>query len=317
MKRDLLNVFLLSIILFSWAQITYCKEASTQVRIGVLPIMDVLPVYVAKENGYFEQEGIKAEIIPCASAAERDQLLVAGSLDIIVNDLLSIALFNREKVNVIGVRYAMVPDQNFFQFAIVASKSSKITKPSDLKGVPIGVSYATIIHYVTERLLNKEGLKHDEIKTVQIPRIPDRLSALMRGDLKAACLPDPFASLSVMQGANLILDDRKNPSFSGSIYSVSRIFAEKNPELLKKFLLSVDKAIGDINREKQKWLGIALDKKLLPSILSGQYVIPNFPRSSIPDHKMWDDVISWLREKNLIRQPVQYSESITGKFLRR
>ena len=43
-------------------------------RIGVLPITDVVPFYIALEQGYFKQQGLNVELVPAASAAERDQL---------------------------------------------------------------------------------------------------------------------------------------------------------------------------------------------------------------------------------------------------
>ncbi|MCX7857131.1 MAG: ABC transporter substrate-binding protein [Deltaproteobacteria bacterium] len=315
------TVFMFLLALFFLFFCIFCTvhpvESSQQIRVGLLPILDVLPIYVALDKGYFELYGLKLDIIPCASAAERDQLLVAGNLDIIINDLVSIALFNKEKTNVFGIRYAMFPTERFFQFALIAPRSANILKPQELKGVPIGVSQATIIHYVTERLLIKEGLKPDEIKIVAIPRIPDRLSALMRGDLKAACLPDPFASMAIIQGANLILDDRKYPFFSGSLYSVNKNFAEKNPDLIIRFLLSIDRAIADINKDKERFYDLAIEKRLIPSSLVGKYTIPDFPPKMLPDEKIWQDVISWLIEKDLIKKPIPYSDSITGKFLKK
>lgn len=304
---------ILCLLVFSLSEIVYAKESSNRVRFGALPILDVLPVYVALEKGHFYANGLKVEIIPCASAAERDQLLMAGSLDLTISDLISIALFNREKVNVIGVRYAMVPTERFFQFAIVSSKNSNIRKVEDLDGIPIGVSHMTIAHYVTEKLLMKHNLR--EIKTVPVPRIPDRLSALMRGDLKAACLPDPFASLALIQGATCVLDDRKDRSLSGSLYAVAKTFADKNPEIVIKFLSSIDKAIELINREKEKIGFFAAEKKLIPTPLIGRYVLPDFPMARVPDERIWKDVIFWLREKEALKNGIDYSQVITKRFL--
>ncbi|MCS7281012.1 MAG: ABC transporter substrate-binding protein [Desulfobacterota bacterium] len=295
----------------------HTKEAQFKLTVGVLPILDVLPIYVAEEKGYFNASNLDVEIIPCASAAERDQLVAAGSLDVIINDLVSLALFNKERVSVIGVRYAMVPKEKFFQFAIVSSKSSNITSASDLKGVPIGISQATIVHYLTERLLLKEGFKYEEIKTVPIPRIPDRLAALTRGELKAACLPEPFATLAMSMGARLILDDRRIPTLSGSLYSVSKRLLEKNPKSVKVFLSCIDRAITDINADKERSAKLLIEKKLIPSPLFGSYPVPEFPKPKVPEESAWNDVIQWLSEKNLIGRFIPYSESISTQFLKR
>lgn len=308
MRERILFVFSLYLLFSLFPFLAHPKEQ--KIRFGALPILDVLPVYVAEEKGFFKEHSVNLEVIPCASASERDQLLISGNIDVTVNDLVSLALINKDRINVKGVRYAMVPTQRFFQFAIVSSKDSKILSVNDLKGIPIGISYATIIHYVTEGILKNEGLKKEDIKILSITRIPDRLSALLRGDLKAACLPEPFASFAVFQKANLVIDDRKYPELSGSIYSSSKSLIDKDPEALMRFFLAIDKAISEIRRDKSICDRIITQKKIIPSALSSSYTIPDFPDEKIPDERSWKSVVNWLNEKGLIKKKVQYSESI-------
>lgn len=37
-------------------------------RMALLPVLDVLPFHVAQQNGYFDQAGVKVELIPVKSA---------------------------------------------------------------------------------------------------------------------------------------------------------------------------------------------------------------------------------------------------------
>jgi len=305
MKKTIL--FFLLFLCFS--QFVSAQPKST-IKVGVLPILDSLPVYVAFENGYFKEKGIDVEIIPCASASERDQLMAAGALDIIINDLIALALFNKDRINLVGIRYAMLPQKDHPQFYILSSKKSRINNPRALKNVPIGISEATIIHYVTERLLEKKGLKKEEIKFIPIQRIPDRLSALEKGEIDAATLPDPLAILAMMKGALLVLDDSKERGFSGSIYSVRKDFLQKNLQTTRAFLLSIDKAIDAINKDKGRWANLIVEKKLVPPVLLNSFKVPPYPPFDVPDKKKWDDVNLWLKGRNLIKTSIPYSESI-------
>ena len=286
------------------------------VRVGVLPILDVLPIYVAEAQGYFPKS-LKVEIIPVASAAERDQLMAAGQLDVIVNDLVSVALYNREKPQVVVVRTARAATPSFPQFYILASPKSDIQKVEDLRGVAIGISEATIIHYVTERLLQAEGLKPEEIKWVPVPRIPDRMAALASGDLKAATIPDPLALLAMQQGARLILDDSRHPQYSLSVYSFRKAFVQEHPEAVRAFLAAIEKAVKDVNSDKAKWAGLLVEKKLVPPALTGSYAIPDFPPASVPGKDQWEDVMKWALEKGLISSLLPYEESVKADFLPR
>ncbi len=309
--RQVLSLLLL--ILLSACQL-YRPPQPITVRVGVLPILDVLPIYVAEAQGYFPKE-IKLEIIPVASAAERDQLMAAGQLDVIVNDLLSVALYNKEKPTVLVVRTARAATPSFPQFYILASPKSEIKTVEDLKGVAIGISEATIIQYVTERLLQAEGLKPEEIKEVPVPRIPDRMAALASGDLKAATLPDPMALLAMQQGARLILDDSRHPFYSLSVYSFRKDFAQKHPEAVRAFLQAIEKAVKDINSDKTRWAGLLVEKKLVPPALTGSYTIPDFPTASVPKKEQWDDVIDWAIGKGLIQVRLAYEDSVKAEFL--
>ena len=118
--------------------------------------------------------------VPVASAAERDQVMQAGQADGMINDLISTVLYNKDAQKIAIVRFARTASPDQPQYSIVASKDSGITKPEDLKGVEIGISEGTVIAYTTDRLLQHAGLTKDDIKTTNVPKIPDRLAAAVR-----------------------------------------------------------------------------------------------------------------------------------------
>jgi len=303
------KILVFFLLLFCFPPFAFGQPKNT-IKVGILPILDSLPIYVALDKGYFKDKGIDVEIIPCASAAERDQLMAAGALDIIINDLIALALFNKDRINLVAIRYAMLPQKDHPQFYILSSKRSGINHPKGLKNVPVGISEATIIHYVTERLLEGSGLKKEEIRFIPIQRIPDRLSALERGEVDAATLPDPLAILAMKKGAVLVLDDSKEKSYSGSIYSVRKEFLEKNLKTTRAFLLSINKAIEDINKDKGKWANLIVEKKLVPPVLLNSFKIPTYPSFDVPDNKKWEDIMLWLRDRSLIRTSISYNDSI-------
>jgi len=303
------KILVFFLLLFCFPPFAFGQPKNT-IKVGILPILDSLPIYVALDKGYFKDKGIDVEIIPCASAAERDQLMAAGALDIIINDLIALALFNKDRINLVAIRYAMLPQKDHPQFYILSSKRSGINHPKGLKNVPVGISEATIIHYVTERLLEGSGLKKEEIRFIPIQRIPDRLSALERGEVDAATLPDPLAILAMKKGAVLVLDDSKEKSYSGSIYSVRKEFLEKNLKTTRAFLLSINKAIEDINKDKGKWANLIVEKKLVPPVLLNSFKIPTYPAFDVPDNKKWEDIMLWLRDRSLIRTSISYNDSI-------
>jgi NitT/TauT family transport system substrate-binding protein len=285
------------------------------IRLALLPILDALPIHVAQEEGYFEEEGINVEFIPVASAAERDQIMAAGQADGMINDLVSTLLYNQSSPQIQIVSFARTATPDFPQYRVLAAGDSGISSAEDLKGVEIGISEASVIAYTTDRLLEAEGLTPDEIKTVAVPKIPDRLSLLESGELKAANLPDPFGSLALQNGAVLIVDDTKYPKYGNSVISFRTPVIEANPETIRAFLRALDKGIDAVNNDPTKYQDLLVEQKLIPAPLIGTYEIPPFPRGSLPSESQWEDVLAWAQDKGLVSTDIPYSDSVTDSFL--
>ncbi|NWF65499.1 MAG: ABC transporter substrate-binding protein [Chloroflexi bacterium] len=293
-------------------------EAVQQVgtlKIAVLPIIDTLPMYVAEAEGLFEKYGVTVELIPVASAPERDQLLAAGQADGTINETLSVILFNKDTIQMQAVRYALRPVEGYGHFFILASGKSGITSAQDLKGVEIGVSQGTVIEYVTERLLQAEGLNSDEIKTIAVPKIPDRMALLGSGELAAGVLPDPLASLAVSQGAVKILDDSMHPEYGFSVYSFRKETIDTKPEAVKAFLAAIEEASDLINQNAAPYITLLSDKGLVPPPLLETFEVPPFPDQAVPTEEEWNDALAWAQEKGMLSADVRHMDSVNSSLL--
>ena len=284
-------------------------------KIAVLPIIDTLPMYVAEEEGLFTKHGVTVELIPVASAPERDQLLAAGQANGTINETLAVMLFNKDAVQMQAVRYALRPSEGYPHFRILASGKSGITLSSELKGIEIGVSQGTIIEYVTERLLKMQGLAPDEIKTIAVPKIPDRMALLGSGELSAAVLPDPLASLAMSQGAVNVLDDSMNPEYGFSVYSFRKDVIDNNPAAIKAFLAAIDEAKELVNADASKYSSLLSDKGLVPPPLLETFNVPPFPTGAVPTEEEWNDGLAWLKEKGILGMDMSYADSVNGSLL--
>ncbi len=145
------------------------------IRFAALPIIDMVPLYVAEKEGLFAAAGLRVEFIPVGAAPERDQLLAAGKADGAINETQAVILFNRDRITMKTVRWALRPAPGSPHFFVLAAKGSGVSGPSGLKGVEIGVSQGTVIEYVTERLLQAAGLMRADIRTIPVPRMSDQI----------------------------------------------------------------------------------------------------------------------------------------------
>lgn len=291
------------------------QKDTVKIRIAALPIIDALPFYIAQKDDLFSKYNIEVEFVPVASAAERDQVVAAAQADGMINDMVSVALYNRDQVQIQVVRFARVADPKTAMYRVLASKNSGFTTAADLAGVPIGMSQGTVIDYVTSRLLEKEGLSADQILSMAVPKLNERMALLESGELKAATLPEPFGTIAVQKGAVVIVDDSKYPEYGNSVISFRKTFIEQNPDAVRGFLAAVDEAVASVNAHPEDYRDLLGEHKLVPDPMVKTYPIPSFPSASLPSQTQFDDAVEWATSHGLITQKVRYEDSVTKSFL--
>lgn len=287
----------------------------TSLKLAMLPIMDTLPAHVAEAQGYFADENLHVEFLPVGSAPDRDQLIKSGQADGMVNELLSTMFYNSEAPEVVTVRYARKATPEYPHFFVLASADSNISSPEDLRGVEIGISEGTIIEYSTDRLLQAAGLSESDYTTIAVPRIPDRLALLGSGELSAANLPDPAAALAIQNGATIVIDDSSHIEYGHSVYTFRKEFVDSHPEAVRRFLVAIERAVNDINGNKEEWSNLLSEKNLVPPPLLESYQVPNFPEASVPTKEQWDDMLLWSIEKGYLNKELRYEDSVDDSYL--
>jgi NitT/TauT family transport system substrate-binding protein len=290
------------------------KPEEPTLRIGTLPILDLLPLFVAEKQGYFKEQGITVTFVPAQSAAERDQLMQAGQIDGMNNDMVSAVLYNKDSVKIKVVRTAIQATPTWSQYSIFAAKGSGIKSAADLKGVEIGISQATVIEYITYRLLEDAGLAPSDIKTTNVIKIADRMQLLGSGQLKAATLPEPLATLAEQQGALRVVPDKNDPAHSNSVISFSAQTIKDKPQTIRKFLAAYEKAVADVNANPAQWQPLLNENNIIPPTLTS-YKLPSYPKASVPTQDQFADVLKWMKDKGMIGADVPYANLVDATFL--
>lgn len=306
-------VLILSLVLAACAPAAQAPK--TPLKFTALRILDFLPMYVAQEEGFFEKHGVTVELIPAASPPERDQFVTIGQADGMINEISGTLYFNKDKVQAQIVRYARSATPDTHLFSILASKKSGITTVEGLKGKAIGISEGTIIAYLTDRMLAKEGFTPEEIKTTSVPSLTDRMTLLNSGQLDAAMLPEPLTSLAIQQGSVVVLDDSKYPEYSSSEITFRKDVLEKRPEDVRAFLAAIEDAVKAINANPSKYENLLVDMKVVPAPLKGAFKVPTFVTAGVPSEAQFKDVLEWTKAKGLMTKDLSYSDCVNPAFL--
>jgi NitT/TauT family transport system substrate-binding protein len=289
----------------------------THLKLALIPVLDVLPIFVAEQNGYFTAQGIQVETVPVKSPQERDVLMQTGQVDGVLTDLPSTALLNKQAAKVKAVYTARRPFPNAPMFRVLASPKSNITTVAGLKGVPVGISQNTVIEYLTDRLLVAGGLTPQDIAVQEVTAITVRYEQLLNGNLQAAVLPDPLGQGAMAAGAKLVVDDTQNPALSQSVLTFQNTVLAAKPDTVKKFLVAWSQAVEELNAHPDKYQNLMIEKGNVPPAIRSEYKMPPFPKPGIPSAAETDDILQWMRAKNLISRDMPYKELVDAAYLPR
>ena len=125
------------------------KAADRPVRIGVLQIADSFPLYVAEEEGLFEENGLDVEIVEFQSASDQSVAYEAGELDGMMTDMIVQSLVNKSSEDGMKtVAMAFGGDASEGRFIVASSPDSEIKEPAQLAGARIGISENTMMEYL-------------------------------------------------------------------------------------------------------------------------------------------------------------------------
>ncbi|WP_068921769.1 ABC transporter substrate-binding protein [Planobispora rosea] len=216
---------------------------TTELTVGILPVPDNAALFIAREKGFFEDEGLTVKTETIQGGAAAIPSLRSGTLDVSMTNYVSafVAAEAGVKLKIITDLYQAGPDV----FNIIAAKDSPVSSVADLKGRTIAVNtLKNIGTLAVTTTLKSGGLTAGDVKFVEMP-LPNMAAALQKGDIDAAWTTEPFLTGAQKGiGAKKIADTMTGPmdGFPIAGFAVTAEFAEKNPKSLAAFQRAVAKA---------------------------------------------------------------------------
>ncbi|MDP2181029.1 MAG: MetQ/NlpA family ABC transporter substrate-binding protein [Actinomycetota bacterium] len=283
------------------------------VRIGTLPTEDALPLWVAEDQGLFTEAGLlSVSIVTFQSAQERDAALLAGEIDAFMGDIIAAAQLEAggTPVTIATVMLGATPAEG--RFGIVAAPESGFNELSALAGVPVGTSSSTIQEYVLDGLMRQAGVSDDKVVVEEVKKVPVRFELLMKGQLKAAALPEPLLTLAEAQGAKLLADDSAGENLSQTVlvFTDEYLAATGGIETMTALLEVWDDGARLVNAKPDSWRTMLVDKARLPEPIKDSYKISTYPTHDVPSKEQIDAVLGWMGDKQLLKETVTYENLV-------
>lgn len=305
------KILLLSMLILTLALAAGCGNSNDKtqkdlqpITIGLMQDTDSLPFIIAKEKGYFAEEGIEVNIQQYKSAMDRDSALQSGNLDGAVSDMLAVAF---AKAGGFDVKVTSFTDGSY---KLIASKDAGINNVKALAGKDVAVSRNTIIEYVTDQILAKEGMDSESINKVIIPQIPTRLEMLQNGKLAAATLPEPMASIVVSNGCTYVTGSDELGINPGVIMFTAKTVDNKTAEIAAMYR-AYNKAVDYLNNtSRDEYIDLVVEKGGFPPAAKEALKLPEYHKAALPKESDVTDCIKWLNNKGLVKEHFSYQDIV-------
>lgn len=216
-------------------------------KVGVIPIADVAPLYVGIDQGFFKDEKLTIKPQLAEGGAAITPAVVSGDNQIGFsnNTSLLIAASKKLPIQIITQGVLAGKDESEAWADLMVPKGSPIKSAKDLEGKNIAVNtLKNVCELTIKASLEKEGVDVSTLKFSEIP-FPDMNGALEAKRVDAACEVEPFVSQAKAAGSTGVDPFYVNtaPDLSVATYFTSNQYAQQNPEVLKRFATAMNKSL--------------------------------------------------------------------------
>lgn len=255
----------------------------------------------------FEKDNIKVNFYELTTGPEQTNALAAGELDFLHalgGTSAIIAASNGVDLKITNV-YSRSP-KGF----MLLTKNSDINSAADLVGKKVAGPKGTILHQVLVGYLTKNGYKENDVEFINM-KLPDAMTALETGNVDAALLAGPVALKAIKNGANVITDG-EGLTQGLIVTAVSGKFLKENPDLVKRFVSTNEKAVNFIGTNFDETIDIvAKDVGLTKDQVMELYPLYDFNTKITPeDIKDLEDTQEFLIQNGMQKNKVNIQELI-------
>ena len=225
------------------------------IPVGISPVMSSAAMFIAKERGYFKDQGLNVVINPFkASGAKMVPFLATGQLFVgggNVNAGMYNAIANDIPIKIVADKGTVSPGHGYLALMVRNDhvEGGRYKDYADLKGMTMAVTAKGVSQQIaTERYLNKVGLSLKDIRLVYLG-YGDMNIAMANKSIDATIQIEPLVAAAVEKNIAVRVAgaDEIYPNQQSAVIMYSPVFIEKHPSKAKKFMVAYVKGLRDYN----------------------------------------------------------------------
>lgn len=254
---------------------------TTTVKVGLIPIVDVAPLYLGQKKGFYEKQGLKLSLTLASGGAAIVPAVASGQNQFGFSNVFSLMLAQTNGVALKGISngVASTGTQGKDFGATLVKKDSSIKTAKDLQGKKVAVNtLKNIVELSVRESVMKAGGDPDKVKFVEIP-FDQMAAALDKGQVDAAMAVEPALTTIKDQGGREIASPLVDvaPDLAVAMYFTSQQYAKQNPDVVKKFRTATAQSLAYADSHPDEVRQIVATYTKVPASVLAKITLPKWP----------------------------------------
>lgn len=267
------------------------KEDSLALKIGVMPTLNCLPIYVAKDYGLFDSTKADIRLKPFNSQIDCDAALLSGRIEGCVTDIIRGQYMKKR-----GMALDYIAATNTY-WQLISNRMARIRRLKQLDDKMVAMARFSATALLADYATDSVKLKDEQVFKIQINDVNLRLRMLLGNEMDAVFLPEPQATAARLYKNPVLMDSRdKNMCFGVIAFRSNEMKDGNRKRQLDIFIKGYDAACDSINKNGLKHYASTIRKyyKIDDKTINA---LPKtkFQRSGAPRQKDIDTANEWLK----------------------
>lgn len=231
------------------------REDSLALKIGVMPTLDCLPIYVAKDYGLFDSTKADIRLKPFKAQIDCDAALMKGAIEGCITDIVR-GQWMKGK----GTALDYVAATNTY-WQLVSNRLARIRRINQMNDKMIAMARFSATALLADYAVDSAKLKSEDVFKVQINDVNLRLQMLMNNEMDAVLLPEPQATTARLYKNPVLMDSRDKDMWLGVIaFRKKDMKDERRKQQLDVFMKGYNAACDSINKNGLKHYARTIEK---------------------------------------------------------
>ena len=276
------------------------QPETVDLSIGLMPAVDSAPIFLAEQEGYFEDLGLNLESTIYTNANNRQSALQSNELDGTMTDL--IAFLNNQ--------------HNGFETQIVTSTDGSfaflVGDDFDPEGTKqLGLMEVSVSNYLADNYVVPDY----DTEKVFIAEIPTRLEMLKSGQSDIGFFPEPIASMGELSGLTKLTSVTDDDGFTPEAMVFTPKALEEKSVAIERFIKGYNQAVEAIQQDDSLARDVLINVIDLAPESKELITLPTYHKARVPSEEYMNKVIDWVEKVQEIDIELDYQDMITEEYL--